>query len=77
MTETDGITLANVRAGHGSITCGGGSDHGLERGVTDGESYNDISLTGNGIMAGTINAGSQGDVTLEAGAGAITDLPAV
>ena len=36
---------------------------------------NDIRLTGNGIMAGTINAGSQGDVTLEAGAGAITNLP--
>ena len=35
---------------------------------------NDIRLTGNGIMAGTINAGSHGDVTLEAGAGAITDL---
>ena len=38
VTETDGITLANVRAGNGPITVtAGGPIDGLERGVTDGE----------------------------------------
>ena len=76
VTETDGITLANVRAGNGPITVTAGGLITASNVVSLTENAdNDISLTGNGIMAGTINAGSQGDVTLEAGAGAITDLP--
>ena len=78
MTETDGLTLANVWAGNGSITLkvGGAITASNVVSLTD-NAANDIRLTGNGIMAGTINAGSHGDVTLEAGAGAITNLPVV
>ncbi len=75
MTETDGITLANVQAGNGPITVTAGGAITASNVVSlSNSAENDIRLTGNGIMAGTINAGSQGDVTLEAGAGAITDI---
>ncbi len=75
VTETDGITLANVQAGNGLITVTAGGAITASNVVSlSNSAENDISLTGNGIMAGTINAGSQGDVTLEAGAGAITDI---
>ena len=60
VTETDGITLANVRAGNGpiTVTAGGPITASNVVSLTD-NAANDISLTGNGIMAGTINAGSQ------------------
>ena len=72
VTESNDITLANVQAGNGSITVTAGGQINASNvvSVTD-NAANDISLTGNGIVAGTINAGNSGDVTLKAGTGAI------
>jgi len=76
ITETDGISLDNVQAADGSITvtAGGKITAVLVESQTDSDT-NDITLTAltDDIQGGTINAGSDGDVTLtSAGALATT-----
>ncbi len=68
------LVLDSVLAGNGPITisAGGLLTATAVRSGTDAAA-NDIRLTGDGIVAGTIRAGTRGDVRLDAGAGAITD----
>ena len=68
------LVLDSVLAGNGPITisAGGLLTATAVRSGTDAAA-NDIRLTGDSIVAGTIRAGTRGDVRLDAGAGAITD----
>ena len=67
------LTLTDVDTGNGiiTVTAAGLLTATDVASLTDDDS-NDITLTGVGIVAGLVNAGSAGDVTLDAGTGAIT-----
>lgn len=74
INETNGLTLTSLRAGNGSISVNAG---GLitatdVRSLTD-TSSNGIHLAGSGIVAGSIVAGTAGDIFLQAGPGSLTD----
>jgi urocanate hydratase len=71
--EMDAILLTDVDTANGAITvtAGGAITATDIASLTDNDS-NDISITGNGIAATLINAGATGDITLNAGTGAIS-----
>jgi hypothetical protein len=71
--EMNAILLSDVDTANGAITItAGGSITATDiASLTDNDS-NDISITGNGIAATLINAGATGDITLNAGTGAIS-----
>lgn len=75
LRETDAVTLTDVDAANGSISVtAGGAITATDVASLTNSDNNDITLTttaGN-ILLGTVNAGTNGDVTLNA-AGAVTD----
>ncbi|MDA1017796.1 MAG: hypothetical protein O3A00_25480, partial [Planctomycetota bacterium] len=75
--ETDAINLLNVDTSNGaiSVTAGGQITATDVDSSTTNNSANDVNLTstGFGIQAISINAGSLGDVTLDARGGSITE----
>ncbi len=73
VTETDGVNIATVVMQDGSfdVTASGAVTASSVVSTTDDDS-NDVSITGVGISVNNINAGTTGDVTLNAGTGAIT-----
>ncbi len=80
ITETDAIKLDDVDTANGAITIvAGGQITATAVDSTTDSDDNDISLTstGSGIQAIHINAGTLGDVTLDAQGGAITQDAAV
>ncbi|MDX1454276.1 MAG: filamentous hemagglutinin N-terminal domain-containing protein [Gammaproteobacteria bacterium] len=75
VTEVDGVELQlTAFNGATSVTAGGAITATSVVSSTDSDA-NDIALTstGAGIAVGTVNAGAQGDVFLDAQSGAITD----
>ncbi|MBI1313761.1 hypothetical protein GC176_20915, partial [bacterium] len=76
INETDAVVLTSLQSGNGLITVTAGGQITATSVVSQAnDDANDITLisTGAGIQAISINAGSSGDVTLNAQGGAITD----
>jgi hypothetical protein len=74
LDEKDAVTLTDVDTANGSImvTATGAITATDVKSNTDSDA-NDISLSGNGIAVTLINAGTLGDVTLNAGTGAVSE----
>jgi len=75
INETDAIALTDIHSTGGVIDIvAGGLVTAMSVSNAGVTNLDDINLTGAGISVGTITANGQGDVTLNAGTGAIADV---